>query len=183
MTTRFRANEIRGLVPHTPSYRAEILLREAASHIAQYDVFLSHSLRDAQLIYGVRELLVKQGLSVYVDWIDDPQLDRSYVTPATADRLCQRMRRCATLLYVSTRAAQRSRWMPWELGYFDATKGRDRVLIMPIEGIGAGQFDGEEYLGLYRSVEKSGLASPYIAPVRPGGPTESLGSYIRMRRA
>ena len=36
-----------------------------------FDVFLSHSLRDALLIVGLKRLLEADGLSVYVDWISD----------------------------------------------------------------------------------------------------------------
>jgi hypothetical protein len=39
---------------------------------AKFDVFLSHCVRDARAIEGVKTLLSRTGLSVYVDWIDDP---------------------------------------------------------------------------------------------------------------
>ena len=41
--------------------------------------------------------------------------------------------------------------MPWELGYFDALKGR--VGILPLAKSTQDKFDGNEYLGLYPYVD------------------------------
>lgn len=142
------------------------------------DVFLSHSLRDARVILGIRNLLVAQGLNVYVDWVDDPLLNRANVTPSTAARLRERMRASRTLVYATSRAASSSRWMPWELGYFDGLKGSDRVSIMPIENGGGSEFIGQEYLGLYKLVVKPSGGGPSTAYVVPtSGLAESLRSF------
>lgn len=132
-------------------------LKEAARTAAgTFDVFVSHSVLDADVILGLKSLLEAQGLSVYVDWIDDPELDRSRVSAATADRIRQRMNASRSLVFATSRAASRSRWMPWELGYFDGKKGSAQISICPIEPdthsvVG---FVGEEYLGLYKTLEK-----------------------------
>lgn len=159
---------------------ARLTLRALArSAVGTFDVFLSHSIADARVVLGVRQLLVAQGLTVYVDWVDDPQLERSEVSAATAARLRQRMRSCRSLLYATSRAARRSRWMPWELGYFDGCKGSARVSIMPIENQGDNGFVGEEYLELYKLVTKpDGLLNPsnaYVVP--PSGRAESIFSF------
>lgn len=134
---------------------ARASLREhAGSPQGQFDVFLSHSILDAVLVLGVRRLLERQGLTVYVDWVDDPSLDRNAVTSATADRLRQRMRQSRSLIYATSRAALRSRWMPWELGYFDGLKNADRISVLPIENGSGISFDGQEYLGLYKVIER-----------------------------
>lgn len=163
-----------------PSVAEAQLKIDSLRALTSFDVFLSHSSRDAQLIYGLRALLMAQGLTVYVDWITDPQLDRSRVSSSTAALLRERMRASKSLIYATSRAASKSRWMPWELGYFDAAKGGDRVSILPIENFGSGSFDGEEYLGLYRTIEKS--TSPYDPrpyAVTPGRRAESLKSFAR----
>ena len=46
--------------------------------------------------------------------------------------------------------ASSSRWMPWELGYFDGTHGPEKVAICPIV-MGPGQHVGQEYLNLYKT--------------------------------
>ena len=57
-----------------------------------FDIFLSHSYNDADFILGVKKILEKLGLRVYVDWIDDQGLDRGKVTRKTAAILRMRMR-------------------------------------------------------------------------------------------
>lgn len=112
-----------------------------------HDIFLSHSRLDSELILGVKIALESTGRSVYVDWIDDPQLDRSKVSPATAQALRKRMAQSSALFYVHSSNAVASRWMPWELGYFDGLKGN--VAILPVVESSSSRYRGEEYLGLY----------------------------------
>lgn len=129
------------------------VLRDARHTSAStFDVFLSHARLDGELVLGVKTLLERRGLTVYVDWIDDPLLDRSRVTPATAEALRRRMRQSVSLIYVYTRAATNSRWMPWELGYFDAFNGN--VAVLPIaQSASEGIYRGEEFVGLYPYVD------------------------------
>jgi hypothetical protein len=164
----------------TASAASESLSRSAKTAVGRFDVFLSHSVRDAQVILGVRNLLTGQGLSVYVDWIDDPQLDRSQVSAATAARLRGRMRQSNTLIYATSRSARKSRWMPWELGYFDGLKGSERVSIFPIENSTNDRFDGEEYLGLYKYIEKVlvGARTVPYAVLSSGTRAESMRSFV-----
>lgn len=115
---------------------------------ASYDIFLSHAYEDAEIIAGVKILLEREGLSVYVDWIEDAQADRRKVTPATAEMLRQRMGRCRFLLFASTKASPSSKWMPWELGYFDG-RSPGKVGILPLVQVPGSSFVGQEYLCLY----------------------------------
>ena len=91
---------------------------------------------------------------MYVDWIEDPSLDRENVTVATAELLRRRMRKCASLFFATSEAASSSKWMPWELGYFDAHKGR--VAIVPVSDSEkpGNSWKGREYLGLYPYVTR-----------------------------
>ena len=93
--------------------------------------------------------LGEAGFSVYVDWIDDP-LDRSKVTKANAELIRTRMKSSRSLLYATSENAEGSKWMPWELGYFDGL--RQKVAVCPITA--SSSFDGREYLGLYPVMEK-----------------------------
>lgn len=151
----------------------------ATSKSGDFDVFLSHSVRDARVILGLYKWLTSQKLRVYVDWINDPQMDRTSVSPATAAQLRKQMMRSRNLLYASSRAARESRWMPWELGYFDGVKSPERVAIMPLESESDREFAGEEYLGLYKTIEQvevNGRMQPYaVRPSRKHG--ESLRSF------
>lgn len=133
----------------------ETLLIESQKIVrSSYDIFLSHSRLDSELILGVKLALESAGHSVYVDWISDPQLDRSRVSAATAEKLRARMGQSRSLFYVHSKNASTSRWMPWELGYFDGHNGN--VAVLPVVEASTGLFHGEEYLGLYPYVDVTG---------------------------
>lgn len=138
---------------------ASAILNEAARDFrksANYDVFLSHSVKDAEMVLGIKLILEDNGRSVYVDWLEDPQLDRSKVTPATAETLRQRMRSCLSMIYLHTENSGSSKWMPWELGFFDGFKGA--VAILPITKREEATFTGQEYLGIYPWIDEGSLS-------------------------
>lgn len=117
----------------------------------KYDIFLSHSSDDAKKVAGMKLELEDMGFTVYVDWIEDPELDRTDVTKRNAEILRSRMRSCSSLLYAFSKSASTSTWMPWELGYFDGLKGL--VAVVPISRASSSSFSGNEYLGLYPYVD------------------------------
>ncbi|WP_417610287.1 TIR domain-containing protein [Owenweeksia hongkongensis] len=119
-----------------------------------YDIFLSHSSSDARHVYGLKLELEDRGYSVYVDWIEDPELDRSHVSKVNAEYLRKRMKQCKSLLYAFSKNAASSTWMPWELGYFDGIKGT--VAVLPISKSDDNGFSGNEYLSLYPYIDKAG---------------------------
>ncbi|MEU4413924.1 toll-Interleukin receptor [Nocardia salmonicida] len=165
MATYLKASDLRVRAGAITASAAGVLLRKASAEpVRQYDIFLSHSFKDALAILGLRELLMEQGLSVYVDWLDDPQLDRSQVSEGTANMLRYRMNNSKTLVFATSRASGASKWMPWELGYFDGGKGSSNVAICPIETESSGDFAGQEYLGLYKTVEMVKQASGITVP-------------------
>lgn len=143
----------------TPRPTAATLIKENNQRIINeskdtdkdvYDIFLSHSSRDADIILGVLDSLNDLGYSVYIDWIDDPQLNRSNITKGTANTLRVRMNQSKSLLYATTQHASTSKWMPWELGYMDGKK--DTAAILPIfetESTSSFTYNGQEYLGIY----------------------------------
>ena len=166
---------------------ADTILREAAStREASFDVFLSHSVKDADVILGVVAAFEKDGFKVYVDWIVDSHMEHSHVTPETAERLRRRMRQCASLVYAHSNESGSSKWMPWELGYFDGF--RSAVAILPIVRTQEG-FAGQEYLGLYPYIDGSGAAlwvNRGSAPERLFGGAagyKSFGEWLREQRA
>jgi hypothetical protein len=135
---------------------ADRILRESVDAFAggkSYDIFLSHCFKDAETIAGVKAWLEEQGQTVYVDWIDDAQVDRSNVTAATAALLRERLRASMSLLFATSEASPSSKWMPWELGYFDGFRP-GRVAVLPIVERAGGTFVGQEYLGLYPIIAK-----------------------------
>jgi hypothetical protein len=145
---------------------ADALVRESAefSEGREYDIFLSHSFSDAELILGVKQIIEGQGRTVYVDWIEDKTLDRKNVTRATAEVLRRRMKSCKSLVYATSENSSESKWMPWELGYFDGFRP-DKISILPLVETYDSEWKGQEYLGLYPVIEKLKLdqtATPFV---------------------
>lgn len=147
----------------TGSFRtAKAVLKEEvtiAKAKTSFDIFLSHSTSDAEIILGVKGVLEDYGKTVYVDWLEDPHLDRANVTAANAEIIRLRMRQCKTLVYVHTTNSGSSKWMPWELGYFDGFNGA--VAILPVTPSKQNSYVGQEYLGIY----------PYMDEAPPQGKT------------
>lgn len=146
---RRRANEGMANFSNRGKTKSQILTESVNSfnRYKTYDIFLSHSLKDAELILGMKFTLEDMGYDVYVDWIEDPQLDRSKVNAGTAQKLRERMKTSKSLMYSTTENASDSKWMPWECGYFDGLK--EKVVIAPIKSYASTYFDGQEYLNLY----------------------------------
>jgi hypothetical protein len=77
----------------------------------------------------------------------------SFSGHGTAERLRQRMRQSSALIYAHSNQSGSSKWMPWELGYFDGYKSA--VAILPVAQTSQESFTGQEYLGLYPYIDGS----------------------------
>ena len=119
---------------------------------AGHHIFLSHAYDDRELILGVALSIEDLGYSVYLDWRDDPSLDRTNVTPGTAATLRARMNASRCLFFSTTQHASESKWMPWELGFKDGNNGR--AAILPISAQATDAYQGQQYLGIYPYVTK-----------------------------
>lgn len=143
-----------------------------------FDIFLSHSLLDAEVVLGAKVVLEEAGYSVYVDWLDDPSLDRGKVSVKTAEQLRKRMKQSKALFYLHSTNATKSRWMPWELGFFDGFNGS--VAIFPISQVdGKESYSGEEFLGLYPFVNVTGLTAAASGSIRVH---RSVSDYMGLSR-
>ena len=65
----------------------EVLAKAARTTEDHFDIFLSHSIKDAEIVRGAHVMLKRLGYSVYVDWIVDRDLDREEVSRDTAIQL------------------------------------------------------------------------------------------------
>lgn len=168
----FTFNELRSAYREWQGAESQILAKSADRVLKEereafkeqtYDVFLSHSSLDSKDVLGLcRVLRRRYGLAVYVD-LDDKELDAGKVTPATAAILRARMKYSRALFYAASVNATASKWMPWELGYFDGLKGT--VAVLPVGDEAAGSYKGQEYLGLYPYVDEAtadGTTTSYL---------------------
>jgi len=156
------------------------LREEVAKHsaLSNYDIFLSHCSRDRQEVLGVHALLKAQGLKVFVDWIEDPLTNRAKVTSVNAAWLRQVMRASKTFVYLVSDNSESSKWMAWELGYFDGFRPGHIGILPLVDDIGAG-FAGVEFVGLYPTVQRESLGAAgtqWVAKSRNGFAT--LGRFI-----
>lgn len=136
----------------------------------RYDIFLSHSSLDRTRVEEASDELKGIGYRVFLDFDALPAVKPDEVTAATANALRDAMRRCTSLLYLISAHATHSRWMPWELGFFDGVCGR--VFIYPLDGRAAAHARGQEFLRIYPIVPLRGRAaflSKHV-PMRDAGP-------------
>lgn len=94
------------------------------------------------------ELFNEANYSVYVDWINDQNTDRSNVTVDIAKKIKGRISMCKSLAYISTSNISESKWCPWELGLGDGLF-YGRASILPILEKSSIQYNGREYLSIY----------------------------------
>lgn len=136
----------------SPSYSVHALEKSAqdSPFSQRFDIFMSHSINDGEIIYGLKKRIERMGYTMYIDWDVDRHLDRSRVNKETAQLLKYRMQNSFCLFYATSDNSLHSIWMPWELGYFDGL-GK-RIAILPISYDVSADYDsyiGREYLGLY----------------------------------
>ncbi|MEO1151362.1 MAG: hypothetical protein AAFW83_10285 [Pseudomonadota bacterium] len=129
----------------------------------KYDIFLSHTASDAAEADIVRGQLIEANYSVYCDRFDDLNLDRTNVTADTANTLRNRMRSCKSMVYVATSRAPKSKWMPWELGYFDGVRGS--VLVYPVDDKAMKVAKNQQYLKLFTILEPGSLTDQIIEKI------------------
>lgn len=171
--SKYRLSKYAALSEHTAARH----LRESFDAFAAgrtYDIFLSHSFQDAQIIAGIKMWLEEQGQTVYVDWIDDAHMDREQVTAATAAILRERLKASRSLLFATSEASPRSKWMPWELGFFDGFRP-NRVAILPVVAVAGDTFVGQEYLGLYPTVNRISELGGRVMIQKAAGSREVMG--------
>jgi hypothetical protein len=130
------------------------------SNIVRYDVFLSHSFLDRETILQLNYLMEEElGLEVYVDWIEDPDMNRDNVSPETAAHVREVMGRCSSLVYAVSRNSAGSKWMPWELGYSDRKHGRAAVLVIDDGRATLQAYQNQEFVGIYPFVDMTMISS------------------------
>lgn len=122
--------------------------------LTSFDIFLSHSFLDRDIVEALYVDLSKQGYSVYVDWIVDPHLDRSNVTRETAMLVRSRLASSRSLILAFSMNAAMSKWMPWELGYVDAKTSRCAILPVAEGDNPPKSFRQVEYLSLYPFISR-----------------------------
>ncbi len=113
-------------------------------------VFLSHSHHDEDLIESARKILSEYGADIYIDW-KDPTMPE-ITSPETAQLIKDKIRNCHKFIMLASNNALDSRWVPWELGYADMSKGMENIAVFPVAGVYGG-WNGSEYIAIYPKIE------------------------------
>lgn len=128
------------------------LIAQAQAERSAYDIFLSQTMRDEELVFGIYSILTEDlGLHVFCDWIESPSSDRSDVTPEDAAYIRAKMVASDALILIDSDKAVQSSWMCWEIGWFDGAKGK--ISILPIVSSARDVYRGRQFLGLYPIIE------------------------------
>ena len=151
----YNSQFIKEIANSTNAYKREEYFSKSKDTNKTFDIFLSHSYLDREVVLGLYIELSNMGYSVYVDWIVDPQLNRNSITKESAELIRNRMKSSRSLLYAISTNAQMSKWMPWELGFVDGKTGRCAIVPVANEITPSDNFNRSEYLILYPFISKS----------------------------
>lgn len=151
----FTSNYLRNKYSETLITEQKLMFSRVDKSQLKFDVFLSHSYLDRDEVLGLYRELTDMGFSIYVDWIVDPELDRTNVTKATAELIRNRMKNSKSLLLAISTNAEMSKWMPWELGFVDGNTNRCAIVPVSKDNLNRYSFNRVEYLKLYPYVQRN----------------------------
>lgn len=144
----------------------------------RYDVFLSYNIDDQQVVMGIYYYLKnKLRLKVYIDCVNDPDLQRDATDKKTAECIQNRLKNSRSLLYAQSANAEKSKWMPWELGVVDGHTGK--CAIMPVTKDADRTSPRQEYLWLYPYVQPNNLQEMRVITDRCPSSGETFVEYIK----
>lgn len=157
-----RLSDLRSASANFRKYASEGLTETRATQLGMKTAFLCHSHKDAQYAEGLVAELRDQGWKIYIDWKDNTMPE--HPNADTADKIQTRIKSLNYFLYLATPNSSSSRWCPWEIGYADGVKVRNRIFLIQTQD-DSGIY-GAEYLELYRRIDRA--KSGRLAAFDPG---------------
>lgn len=124
---------------------------QSARALGYKTAFLCHSHRDRTLVEGLIQLFKEEGLHLYVDWMDNEMPETT--NGDTARQIKNRIRESDMFLFLATPNSLASRWCPWEIGFADGVKQHEKIMVIPTTE--NGKFYGNEYVDIYRRIERA----------------------------
>lgn len=113
-----------------------------------FDVFLSHSSKDKDILPSVISFLSEYGVNVYIDKSDN-ELPQN-ISPETGKILKNRIQEARKFIVLISENSRYSKWIPWELGIADEKKKMKNIALLPtVESGFLPDWPQQEYLGLY----------------------------------
>lgn len=113
-----------------------------------FDVFLSHSSKDKDILPSIINFISQYGVNVYIDK-SDVELPRK-TSPETGEILKNRIQKAKKFIVLVSENSKDSKWIPWELGIADEKKKIENVALLPsVQSSSQSNWPEQEYLGLY----------------------------------
>lgn len=179
LNERFLKNEV--IKNGNYSKTSEFLEKRKFDINKDYDLFISHSFLDKELVETLYRKFEEAGYEVYIDWKEKGLEDRENVSAETARVLKRRMNSCLGLSYIATANIVNSKWCPWELGYADGKK--NRAAILPVLKDSGKEYKGLEYLGIYPYIDyeitKGGKYEFWVNDVKDKSKYSTLREWLR----
>ena len=133
---------------NTPKELLSAIYNTQLEHRKTFDIFLSHSSNDVNILLKIKTMLNATGINVYIDWVNDRlELRRELTCQDTAKVIIERIKASNAMIYVSTDSSATSQWTPWELGYAHALGKKISVLTLENNG------NRPAYLDIYPKAE------------------------------
>lgn len=121
---------------------------EKKASYQSFDVFLSHSSKDKDILPSVINFLSKYNVNVYIDKSDDELPKKP--SSETGDVIKSRIQEAKKFIVLVSQNSKDSKWIPWELGIADEKKKIENVALLPcIQSTSLSDWPEQEYLGLY----------------------------------
>lgn len=106
-------------ITESPTILLKLIFEKQQILHKHFDIFLSHSYGRQSELLQTKDILNRQGLVVYVDWINDAEmLQREKQNDDTFKVLYERLRQCSALLFIQTKLSVASKYCMDELTYF-----------------------------------------------------------------
>lgn len=134
-------------------------------------IFLSHKHDEVELLDGAISFLKREGIDVYVDWLDEGMPINT--SGSTAVRIKEKIRENNKFIFLASEGAINSKWCNWELGLGDADKYIKSIAILPVAKENT-TFSGAEYLQIYPYIEFENGANQYS-----NGSNIPTGYYVK----
>ena len=159
--------KIRAFIASAETEKSGAIVNQAL-RAGKQTAFLCFSRKDGNLAKGLQGFLQSEGWTVYIDW--EGAAMPPTPNPVTSQNTRERIKRLDWFLYLATAHSAESRWCGWEMGYADAVKPHDRIIILPIYD-NSGRAQGMEFLKLYRHLSAAALGGYGVFdPITRRGP-------------
>lgn len=118
----------------TPKDLLERLNKDTIQNKKEFDIFISHSSKDSNLVRIIKDALNKHKLICYCDWTSDNDfLRRELVSDFTKEVLKKRMSQSKYFLLINTKNSLESEWVKFEKDYY-CSRNPQNMFYIDIDG-------------------------------------------------